>query len=651
VKIIINNIPESVNIIQSKIDAGQLSVFCGAGISMKSGIPTVIPLVRKFLEQLGFEEEDIKTFLKNNELPIPFEAIVQDFKENFLFEGGRSFLPEFVRLFEAKPNANHYLLARLFESKKIDKIITTNFDNCIEKSFSDKKNNKKKLVVYSETISHLKSAETAGKVVKIHGSAERRSTLGATVDQITKTEFYNKNLIVLDNVLDTSRAILFLGYSCSDKWDVTKIFTEYVSRKGRKPEIIFWQHYDSANSHPSENQKKIFKSYKCSWLCGDTDKLVSQLAVTNGLDIPDPPYRKAVYTFEGLKPNDPNYVLGRLLQTANFHRLAVKFLERFVALAPESTAESIRHAKAFESLADVYRKFNEFRKSRRSFLKAIELMNSVELVDKKEVAFSLARLYSKLSMLLLDNKKSNAGAKYMDKAIGKIRPYRRGRLSIDHKFQMAETFNDFAYLKFTEKEYASAASIWFYSLKLREQLSKVYPQRYLIYFSESLNNIGSSYYFMDKYFEAIDYTTRAVNVVRELSEINPVIYLPLLSLRLNNLGAMYRENANRKMALITLKEALSIRQKLATDDPDVYLPKVAFTMINLSVVYLKLPKNKTASLKYLSQAIGIIKKFKRKTAVEKYLENIAKVLKAWSIEPTKYLKENWGLEYQSRQTQ
>lgn len=642
-KIIRNNISESVKLIQSKIDEKTLSVFCGAGISVPSGIPTVIPLIRELLCQLNCSQDDLQSFLKNDDLPIPFESIIQVLKETLLYDGNKPFLPEFVRLFNAKPNSNHHLLAQLLEQKKINNIITTNFDCCIENVFKDRKTNDQKLIVYNKQEDWLKHTEVQDKLIKIHGSTETPVSIGATVDQITKTEFFNKNQIILDKILRSTPVILFLGYSCSDKWDVTRVFKTY--KEEEKPEIIFWQHKDGRTKGPTINQEEIFMGYSCTWITGDTNKLIVKLSNQNKIIIPEYNFVPAIYPFKDLKPLHASYVLGKLFMAAHLYKPAIKYLEFFVDYQTSKAINNSIFLLATESLAELYRKFNRYEECQTSFLQAIELASQLKDNSEKEQAFIVARLQRKLAVSFLANGDPTQANKYMVDALNVLKPYLNTRLNIDHKFQLAEIFNDFGYLKQQENDWQEGIKNFKSAVKLRKQLAKIYPQRYLISCSESLSNLGSTYHYNNQYKKAIGKASEAIDIVRDLAEANPTVYLEELSRKLNNLGCMYRDKPNPEMALTNLNEALVIWQQLSKDERDVYYRHVAYTLINLSRVFLKRPKNRTASLNYLDKAIPILVEYQHVAAVNKHFRTVANVLKEWSLDPRKYFNDKWGLIY------
>lgn len=644
-EVISDNIQESAVLIQSKIDKNSLSVFCGAGISVPSGIPTVIPLIKNLLRQLDCSETDLLSFLKNNDFPIPFESIIQVLRETLVYQENKPFLPEFVRLFDAKSNANHYLLAQLFEQQKIKTIITTNFDCCIENAFTNYETRHKQLIVYNEPEKSLRNTEVEGKIIKVHGSTETPLSIGATVDQITKNESFSKNQIILGKVLTSSPAILFLGYSCSDKWDVTRIFNTYT--KEEKPEIVFWQHNDGYTKGPTPNQEKIFAGYHCTWMMGNTDELISKLSSLNEITIPNHDFIPAIYPFADLKPLDAHFVLGKLFMAANLFTSAIKHLELFLNQPGRVITGSLNYILATESLADMFRKQYRYEDSQNGFTHAIDLVARLNEASKKEKTFLTARLQRKLAMAFLASGDRVRANRQITAALILLKPYSNTDLDVDHKFQLAETINDFAYLKQKEPEYTTAIENFRSALKIRRQIARIFPQRYLIACSASLSNLGATYHFDNQPRKAIICATKAIDIVRTLADANPTVYLEELSRKFNNLGCIYRdkERHNRKKALENLQGALRIWEQLSIDERDVYYPHVAFTLINMSIVFQKGQINKHVSLNYLDQAIPILIEYQHVEEVIMHFETVANVLKAWSIAPERYFKDKWGLTY------
>ncbi len=635
-KIISHNLSKSVALIQSHLKKGKISIFCGAGISVSSGIPTAIPIVQSMLSKLGCTKQDSELFLAGGQFPIPFESVIQELKETLVLLGGTNFLKEFSKIFKASPNSNHYLLAQLLDMGMIDRLLTTNFDCCFEKVLREFRSNNRRSIVYAYPDNVLHNDNFHGKIIKLHGCLSRPSTIGATVDQITKAEFFIKNKIVLNRVLANSNTILFIGYSCSDKWDITKIFSEISLVESEKPMILFWQHSSEINDQPTENCKKIFKSYKCVWMSGDTEMLIKELAIVNKINIP---FKRKSSTIElsNWNPLNGNYALGNLFKVAHIFPLSKKYTASFIRSSSVQKVSPLLRVRAIECLAYVYRKLREYENSKAKYLQGISLLKSSTDGSAREIAFTKSKLYNDIAMLQLDYLENEKARDNMIQAISIVAPYRNLKLKLEHKYQLSEIYGDYGYLLYSDKEYQNAVEYWELSLKLKENLSAIYPQRYLGKYASSLNNLGAMYYFLGQNDPAIQYSEKAIDITKNLAEVNPVSYNQDLSKRLNNLGCIYREKLNRPAALRCFKESLSIKRSLAMNSPEIYLPEVAKTLINLSVLYQKPRQNRSISLRYLDEAIDILDRFKHSAAVNKYYNQVNDILMKWGLDPSRYL--------------
>src|SRR5437764_191101 len=85
-------------------------IFCGAGISFNSGLPTVAPLLNYIFEKLGAEKEHIGKYL---ELKFPFEATMEILNE-------RVGIIELLDVFKIiNPNLYHKYIAYLAHKKLV----------------------------------------------------------------------------------------------------------------------------------------------------------------------------------------------------------------------------------------------------------------------------------------------------------------------------------------------------------------------------------------------------------------------------------------------------------------------------------------------------------------------------------------------------
>jgi hypothetical protein len=62
---------------------GDLAIFCGAGISLNSGLPLANQLKWHILEKLADNKVDIKDIEEIYEAPLPFEAFMETIFTNY----------------------------------------------------------------------------------------------------------------------------------------------------------------------------------------------------------------------------------------------------------------------------------------------------------------------------------------------------------------------------------------------------------------------------------------------------------------------------------------------------------------------------------------------------------------------------------------
>lgn len=191
-------------------------VFCGAGLSFNSGLPLANQLMAEVMDQLPMSEVDRLHVLNYS---MPFEAFIQ------ILQKATDIAP-LLEIFDiGKPNTNHYLLAWLMKLGFLTNVVTTNFDQLIERALEQCgcKVGKDYDVVYKDSeLENINWGNTKPRLVKIHGSCEDKSGLAITIEKVAGGLFVAPRMGVLDHVLSTGpqRNVIFLGYSVSDVFDV-----------------------------------------------------------------------------------------------------------------------------------------------------------------------------------------------------------------------------------------------------------------------------------------------------------------------------------------------------------------------------------------------------------------------------------------------
>jgi hypothetical protein len=213
---------------------GRLSLFCGAGISVASGLPTASVLLESILGSLGIEPNDVAS-LKNLDgtWRMPFEA----FMEAFIEHDQNTTLFDIFLL--GTPNINHLLIKKLALKGCLGEICTTNFDLLIERMFDAAPS--LPLTVVLENIhpsTHIHN-DHALSLIKLHGTAADHATIRTTIQSIATGDGFDARARLIQRLLTGGSEVLWVwGYSCSDVLDITPAIAAVRNDKA----VILLQH-------------------------------------------------------------------------------------------------------------------------------------------------------------------------------------------------------------------------------------------------------------------------------------------------------------------------------------------------------------------------------------------------------------------------
>jgi len=262
----------------------EFAVFCGAGISLNSGLPLANTLKQDLLEKLTEDKEDIKKIIGSN---LPFEAFMEVLAEN-------SNISKILDIFKnGEPNANHIFIAKLAKTGLIKTIATTNFDMLIERALEKEGLIRgKDFEVYfkEEQFSEIdfdalnKSDKIC--VFKLHGSIENeesiRTTMKAVASKLLSEKRENVIRYIFSNKSNKShKSVLVLGYSCSDAFDINP---QIKSMENSKSKIFLFfeqteatQIKDIKNSKLNDEKENPFKNFEGYIIKHVTDRLVEDV--------------------------------------------------------------------------------------------------------------------------------------------------------------------------------------------------------------------------------------------------------------------------------------------------------------------------------------------------------------------------------------
>ena len=151
---------------------------------------------------------------------LPFEAFLDTL-------GVGADLTPLLRLFQCgAPNANHQALARLAKSGYLHTICTTNFDLLIERALiAEGLEQARDFNVY-HTPDQFDAVSWDGRgisIIKLHGSADDLPSLVATLRQVAARHRNDAQERAINWIFSSGphEAVLVLGYSCSDIFDIS----------------------------------------------------------------------------------------------------------------------------------------------------------------------------------------------------------------------------------------------------------------------------------------------------------------------------------------------------------------------------------------------------------------------------------------------
>ena len=260
----------------------------GAGIS--KGYPSNIPLGKELTEYIlqkscGKSESDcifnlwgdfskeISKYDENLNFSIPrLETILGCIQEIDQLTHRRSILYGLKSFGKIPFNENHRILADFLSQGS--NIVTTNFDLGIENAYE--MNYKKLEYITHDSYSEFSNKDT-GSIYHIHGSSrDSIDKLGATVKKV-KEGLNQKTKERLDHIIKKCKAVVFLGYSVSDSFDITPYFEDI---KFKINKVVFVQHSisNTIKTHPSNLPRLVKNANYFELLFIDTTNYLDNLS-------------------------------------------------------------------------------------------------------------------------------------------------------------------------------------------------------------------------------------------------------------------------------------------------------------------------------------------------------------------------------------
>lgn len=356
-----------------------LAVWCGAGISIPSGLPAAKSLVLELLSntRLSHEEQDLIASIVPEHLP--FERLMETILDT-MDETAQNQLLSIFSL--GKPSQAHIFLAKLAKRGMATTICTTNFDTHIEKAFDELGlvRNEDYVVLYEpENFGDIDWQQKTIRLIKLHGSVDALDKLGVTVRRVAEPGSMQKIENPTKSVFRGrgEGELLVLGYSFSDKFDISPAIEKLADRENATDVIVldFTSPGDrkfSVTDTPEKQGHPLCKYPKKWFIHGDSAEVVLDIAKTLNISLSTKSsddasdqqtwevYLQALFT----KLNEKNgeiagfHLAGSLLTMVSDDRRAIQHFRKTVELA-ENTGNSRMKLIAYQSLAGGLIRTNE----------------------------------------------------------------------------------------------------------------------------------------------------------------------------------------------------------------------------------------------------------------------------------------------------
>ena len=136
------------------------------------------------------------------------------------------------------------------------------------------------------------------------------------------------------------------------------------------------------------------------------------------------------------------------------------------------------------------------------------------------------------------------------------------------------------------------------ALNISKLLYEKNPNRWIEYYSMSLNNLESLYQDTEKIKEIENLLKEALKIRKKAYEQNPERWIEDYSGSLNNLGSLYCQTGKFEESGRLLKEALKIRKKAYEQNPERWIEDYSTSLNNLGYLYYQTNKIEEAERLY-----------------------------------------------------
>lgn len=372
----------AISLIANSIHSKEIVLFVGAGISLNSGIPIVYETEREILKKLDVSDDTIDIIWNSN---LPFESFMQ----TLIHESGAD--NSLLSIYECnKPNTNHRLIAKLARRGLLKTIVTTNFDQLIEKALDEEGVDDYFVLSNDDQFKHADLGGDAIKLIKLHGSIEDKDSLAVTLDKVATKGFSSSFTRIIKYIFSGGehKSVLILGYSSSDIFDITPLIESIET--GHK-DIYYISHISSNTMNvveiSTQTENNPFRRFSGMRVFCNTDDLIKTIWKKTFVN---DDYRYVVNTFNWEHNVDQwieraddwrkPFMVACLLLKISEYRKSIPFAEKSLKAASNSRNEKAKEA-AINRLGGAYLGLANYKRAIGYFNKSLSIAKG--LGDKK----------------------------------------------------------------------------------------------------------------------------------------------------------------------------------------------------------------------------------------------------------------------------
>lgn len=487
------------------IKRSELIVFCGAGISFNSGIPLVYEIKKNVLKQLALGDKEINSIV---EFPMPFESFMESLidrcKTDLLFD-----------VFESShPNTNHYFLAHLAKLGYLKIIITTNFDTLIEQALE--KMNVPYLKYYNEyDFDKIPQNNNSLLLIKLHGCISDRNNMAITIKRVAQQKLVFQRMQALNTAFSnkSNKALLIMGYSCSDIFD---IIPAIITNEGKKNISVYLIEHVSkdakANYNPiaQKQNSNPFKEYNGYRLYINTDEFIKTMwsifKLSNyNLVAPYSGWMNIILRWgEEIKNTEEAYFVEFLSGLLLFNIDDYPNSIQHIIQCYENTKNANLRIESCYALGKAYRELGGNLSQSEYYLnKTIELSHEIDLNEMRGKALN------SLGIVNWDKKEYQESIECYDKALSIAKSINDIDLQSKCIGNKAIVLKDIG----GDDNWKTALSLHEVSLQLSESIGDKKSE------GRTKGNIGRVYSAMGDYKMAIKYYNEALDIANNLSDL------------------------------------------------------------------------------------------------------------------------------------